>query len=88
MTTRIFMGSEFQGIRDPLDPNNLPTVFPDDPYDGQVFYDWKSKKIYEYTECYEGSTDENGYPVSGLWTATDEDGLPVKGFWSEIDWDF
>ena len=82
------MGSEFQVIRDPLDPNNLPTVFPDDPYDGQVFYDWKSKKIYEYTECYEGSTDENGYPISGLWTATDEDGLPVKGFWSEIDWDF
>ena len=82
------MGSKFQGITDPLDPNNLPTVFPYDPYHGQVFYDWKSKKIYEYTECYEGSTDENGYPVSGSWTATDEDGLPVKGFWSEIDWDF
>ena len=83
MTKRIFMASIFEtsgGFSSP--------IFPYDPYHGQVFYDWKSKKIYEYTECYEGSTDENGYPVSGFWTATDEDGLPVKGFWSEIDWDF
>jgi len=49
-------------------------IFPYDPYFGQVFYDWKSKKAYEYIECGEGSTDE--------------DGLPVCGYWDEIDWDF
>jgi len=68
------MASIFQGRRDPLDPNNLPTVFPYDPYFGQVFYDWKSKEAYEYIECGEGSTDE--------------DGLPVCGIWVEINWDF
>jgi len=49
-------------------------IFPYDPYFGQVFYDWKSKKAYEYIECGEGSTDE--------------DGLPVRGYWDEINWDF
>jgi len=49
-------------------------IFPYDPYFGQVFYDWKSKKAYEYIECGEGSTDE--------------DGLSVRGYWDEIDWDF
>jgi len=65
------MASIFE-TSEPRDFSSLD--FPYDPYFGQVFYDWKSKEAYEYIECGEGSTDE--------------DGLPVRGIWFEINWDF
>jgi len=42
--------------------------FPYNPYFGQVWYDEKSKKTYEYIECGEGSIDINNDPISGFWT--------------------
>ena len=66
------MASKFEGMAEPLDSSH--SIFPYNPYFGQVYYDEKSKKTFEYVECGEGSTKINNDPISGYWT--------------EIDWNY
>ena len=46
---------------------------PFDPYYGQVWYDEKSKRTYEYLACGEGSVNIHNDPITG--------------YWQEINWD-